>query len=220
MATVSNVYAKTYQDYLEQLGKLDLQSRGPKLGVTVDWDEVTITMFGRPYQVSPRGITDWSGRQPTLDLCVILARYLILCPEVQPMAKDWATFRGLRDTGPLTVYFSSDVERAIAQLFTGDLARLGEAGRLLEGALRIWRPTTTCPWSSRPCPGCRFFCCSMPKMKSFRPNVQCFLNAGPKPIWMPNVWPCWAGTCIRLSRGLQAPWPGIESNEAGPSPNG
>ena len=133
MATVSNVYAKTYQDYLEQLGKLDLQSRGPKLGVTVDRDEVTITMFGRPYQVSPRGITDWSGRQPTLDLCVILARYLILCPEVQPMAKDWATFRGLRDTGPLTVYFSSDVERAIAQLFTGDLLGLGEAGRLLGG---------------------------------------------------------------------------------------
>ncbi len=43
------------------------------------------------------------------------------------------SFRDLKDAGPLTTYFSHDVERAIAQKFSGRLDDLKEASKALGG---------------------------------------------------------------------------------------
>ena len=121
MPTVNPVFEKTYKDYLKQIAAIDPTSIEQILGVRVEGREITIPLFGIPHKVSEKGIVDPSGRQPSLDICVILCRYILLCPGVEPKAQEWVSFRDFKDSGPLTVFFLNDVERAIANCLTGNL---------------------------------------------------------------------------------------------------
>jgi hypothetical protein len=127
------IYEQTYTNYLAQLEGLDLASVGEKLGCDVERNEVLIPLFGKPHRVSEKGILDPSGKQPAFDQCVILCKYLLLCPDVPPKNYEWVSYRGLKDSGPLTKYFSNDVERAIAEYFKGTVNRLAEASKALGG---------------------------------------------------------------------------------------
>ena len=133
MTTKETVFERTYEDYLAQVSGIDFNSVKQKLGVEVERNEVMIPLFGKPHKVSENGITDPSGKQPTLDICVILCKYLLLCPDVFPKEKEWVSFRGLKDSGPLTKYFANDVERAISTYFTGRLGEMEEASKILGG---------------------------------------------------------------------------------------
>ena len=133
MTTKNPVFEKTYKDYLAQVAGIDLKQIEQKLGVEVQGNDVTIPLFGKPHKVSETGITDPSGKQPYLDICVILCKYLLLCPEINPKEKEWVCFRDLKDSGPLTTYFANDVERAISGYFSGRLNDMKEACKTLSG---------------------------------------------------------------------------------------
>ncbi|UCF82763.1 MAG: DUF3786 domain-containing protein [Desulfobacteraceae bacterium] len=133
MTNKASIFEKTYKDYIAQVAGIDLKSIEQKLGVQVEGNEITIPFFRKPHKVSESGITDPSGEQPSLDICVILCKYLLLCPEdVYPKEK-WVSFRDFKDSGPLTSYFANDVERAIATYFAGRLDDLKEASKTLAG---------------------------------------------------------------------------------------
>ncbi|MBW2606200.1 MAG: DUF3786 domain-containing protein [Deltaproteobacteria bacterium] len=112
---------------------MDFNSVKQKLGVEVEKDKIIIPLFGRPHKVSGADISDPSGKQPMLDICVILCKYILLCPQIPPKEKDWVSFRDLKDSGPLTSYFANDVGRAIAVHFNGRLSDMKNAGRTLKG---------------------------------------------------------------------------------------
>ena len=133
MTTKQTVYEKTYEDYLAQIGEIDLRCVEQSLGVKVEGSEIVIPLFGQSYRVSENGIADTSGKKPTLDVCVILCKYLLLCPDVFPKKSEWVSFRGLKDSGPLTAYFANDVERAIAKYFAGNLDGIKKASKALRG---------------------------------------------------------------------------------------
>ncbi|MCD4717176.1 MAG: DUF3786 domain-containing protein [Desulfobacterales bacterium] len=133
MTTKDSVFEKTYKDYIAQVAEIDLGSIKQKLGVEIEGDETIIPLFGKPHKVSKSGITDPSGKQPSLDICVICCKYLLLCPDIYPTEKEWVSFRGLKDSGPLTVYFANDVERAISGYFAGRLNDMKEACKRLGG---------------------------------------------------------------------------------------
>ena len=133
MIDKSSIFEKIYKDYLGQIAKLDFLSIEKELGVQVDGNEVVIPIFGKPHRVSKRGIADPSGKQPSFDICVILCKYLLLCPVCHPKNKDWLSYRDLKDSGPLTSYFANDVERAIAVYYTERVGDLKEASRKLGG---------------------------------------------------------------------------------------
>lgn len=119
MSEKTSIFEKTYQDYLLRIADLDFSSLKQPLGVTLYGNGVVIPLFGEAYQVSEKGIADPFGRQPSLDICVVLCKYLLLCPSASPQGRDWVSYRDLKDSGPLTVYFLNDVERAIADHFAG-----------------------------------------------------------------------------------------------------
>jgi hypothetical protein len=125
------IFEKTYTNYLAQLEGLDWASVGEKLGCHVENHEILIPMFGKPHRVSDKGIVDPSGNQPPFDQCVILCKYLLLCPDDPPKGYEWVSYRGLKDSGPLTKYFAHDVERAIVEYFKGRVHRLAEASEVL-----------------------------------------------------------------------------------------
>ena len=127
------IYEMTYRNYLAQIEGLGLASVGEKLGCEVERNEVLIPLFGKPHRVSEKGILDASGKQPSFEQCVILCKYLLLCPDVVPKDHEWVSYRGLKDSGPLTKYFAHDVERAIAEYFKGRVGALAQASEALGG---------------------------------------------------------------------------------------
>jgi hypothetical protein len=129
MTAKASVFEKTYEDYISQVAGIDFRSVEQPLGGQAQRGGIMIPLFGEFYQVSENGIADLFGNQPPLDVCVILCKYLLLCPAVTPHEKDWVSYRDLKNSGPLTVYFLNDVERAIADHFTGRLDALKEACR-------------------------------------------------------------------------------------------
>ncbi len=133
MKSEASVFEKTYRDYMGRVRNVDLGVIAPRLGATIEDDQAIIPLFGMPHRVSHAGITDPSGRQPTFDTCVILCKYLLLCTDLKPAVYDWVSYRGLKDSGPLTVYFANDVEGAISEYFSGRLPELKEASGKLGG---------------------------------------------------------------------------------------
>ncbi|MEA3438094.1 MAG: DUF3786 domain-containing protein [Thermodesulfobacteriota bacterium] len=133
MTNKESVYEKTYENYLAQVGETDFNSVKQKLGVEVEKNKIIIPLFGKSYEISAAGISDTGGKQPMFDICVILCKYILLCPQISPKEKDWVSFRDLKDSGPLTSYFVNDVERAIATQFNGKLGDMKNAGRIVKG---------------------------------------------------------------------------------------
>jgi hypothetical protein len=133
MAAQSSAFENTYDEYIGQIARIDLTSLKEELRIKTEGAGAIVPLFGVPYRVSKGGIVDPSGKRPSLDICVILCKYLLLCPDVKPTENDWVSFRDLKDAGPLTTYFSHDVERAIAEQFSGRLDDLKEASKALGG---------------------------------------------------------------------------------------
>ena len=133
MAIKETVYERTYEHYVAQLSGMDFECVEEHLGVQLAGNEIIIPFFGEAYKVSDRGIADPWGNKPTLDICVILSRYLLLCPDVHPRDDEWVSFRDLKDSAPLIRYFSNNVERAIAAHFVGKLRDMEEAGKRIGG---------------------------------------------------------------------------------------
>jgi hypothetical protein len=133
MPTKETVYEKTYKGYLEQLSKVDFKRVEQKLGVQIEGNEAVIPLFGKPHRVSDNGIVDSSGKRPTFAICVVLCRYLLMCPDVDPAEEEWVSFRDLKDSGPLISYFANAVEQAIATSFAGRLGEMEEASKTMGG---------------------------------------------------------------------------------------
>ena len=127
------IFEATYRDYLSRIMSVDLKGIAPLLGGRVQGEGIVISLLGIPYAISPGGIADPDGRQPSLDVCVILCQYILRLPRALPREKDWVAYTDLKDSGPLTVYFRNDVERAIARHFTGGYGALRDACQDLGG---------------------------------------------------------------------------------------
>jgi len=133
MTNKSSVFEKTYKDYIAQIATLDLKSIEQKLKIKIEGDEIVVPLFGKPHKISQKGITDPSGKQPSLDISVIIFKYLLMCPDVYPQGKEWVSYRDFKDSGPLTTYFANDVERAIVSYFAGKLSDMEKASKSLGG---------------------------------------------------------------------------------------
>ncbi len=76
----SQVFEKTYEDYLIRIAALDFNFIADTLGVKVDGEDIIVPLFSKPYRVSAQGITDSSGQKPHLSVSVILCKYLLIFP--------------------------------------------------------------------------------------------------------------------------------------------
>ena len=124
MSSDRSVFERTYEHYLERIGKIDFKAVERVLGVDAGEDTIEIPLFGTPYRISAQGISDPTEGRPSLDVCVALSRYLLMCPAEIPVGDHWVSYRDFKDTGPLTVYFENDVERAVVRHFEGKIDAL------------------------------------------------------------------------------------------------
>ena len=129
----ASVFKETYQNYLDQIGQIDLDSIAEKLGGRVEKDEMVLSFFGQPYRISSRGITDPFGKQPPMGISVVLCKYLLLCPDIPSLDKEWVSYRDFKNTAPLVHSFINHTERPIVQNYSNRLKDLAAACEKLGG---------------------------------------------------------------------------------------
>ena len=127
------VFEETYHEYLEQIATLDLPKLQDILGIDIQGDEAVIPLYHTRYRVSSSGIVDEKGKKPRLSVCVILCKYLLMCPEAIPAASGLATFKDFKDAGPLIQFFDNTVQGDVARSFGGNVAALEDACTRLGG---------------------------------------------------------------------------------------
>ena len=126
---VATVFDETYENYLSQIGELDLTALGGILGFEVKSGAAVINCFNRTYHVSHKGIRDTSGKRPNLSVSVLLCKYLLMCPDRAPREQGLVTFKDFRDAAPLVQYFRNSVQGMIEEKFRGNIGGLDRACR-------------------------------------------------------------------------------------------
>lgn len=129
----SSVFEETYTDYLARITRLDFEKIADRLGAEMDGDDLMIPVFGEPMRVSHSGITRPSGDRPNFSVCVILFKYLLLCPDHEPDGNDWVSFKDFKDSAPFAGAFFNYTEVPLAKYFTGRLKDLEAACRGIHG---------------------------------------------------------------------------------------
>ncbi len=127
------VFQQTLDHYLKEVRSLNLAALAEKLGLTRLDGQFGVRLLNRDYLITDRGFVDPSGRPVPYEGIVILSRYLLMCPEKTPSGMEPASYRDFKDSGPLTVYFSNDVENRIATHFAGGKENLARACRRIGG---------------------------------------------------------------------------------------
>ncbi|MGD9289669.1 MAG: DUF3786 domain-containing protein [Desulfobacterales bacterium] len=130
-----HVHEQTYHEYLSRIAELDLPYLAEKLGIQLDGQHVTVPFLGKLYRVSSLGISDPLNRQPHLSVCVILCKYLLMCPMIEPLAGNWMSYKDFKDAAPLIRAFENTVTQPIAATFSGRQAALETAGKKCGGYL-------------------------------------------------------------------------------------
>lgn len=128
-----SVFNETYQNYLDQIDRIDLDSRAEILGGYIEKDEMVLSFFNQPYRISSRGIADPSGKQPAMGIRVVLLKYVLLCPNIPSLDKEWVSYRDFKNTAPLVHSFVNHTERPIVRNFSNRLENLEAACKKLGG---------------------------------------------------------------------------------------
>ena len=123
----SPIFEKIYRDYLAQISGIDLKSVAERLGIDIRNDEAIIPFFGKLYRISVKGVFDLYGQRPPHSACVVLFKYLLLCPLEEPCGREWVAFRDFIDAAPFVEGFSNTSEHEIEKNFTGKLPDLEKA---------------------------------------------------------------------------------------------
>ncbi|GBC59479.1 hypothetical protein DENIS_0418 [Desulfonema ishimotonii] len=135
MSHDSEIFEKYYNDYCNRIAEIDFALIKDKIGVEHDGDQMVIRFFSSDYIISGKGISDASGRRPDYMICVILAKYILLCPDQFHRYTEWVSFKDFKRTSHFTNvnYFSSDTEQVILKHFSGKLDDLADASEKMGG---------------------------------------------------------------------------------------
>lgn len=131
----ATVFETHYEDYCRQINALDLLSIKDILGIEIRGQEAFVPFLGEEYTVSNNGIADKFGHRPDYMVCVILAKYLLLCPDAPIVNKEWSALKDFHKVSQFTNLnvFTSDAERPISKIFSGRIGALADASKKLGG---------------------------------------------------------------------------------------
>ena len=130
MTEKATVFKETYQDYLGRIQGVDLAGVAVPLGGEMTDQGLCIPFFGRPVTLGNDGVTLARGERAPFDLCIVLFKYILMCPKTAPASGAWTAYREFKDAAPLIHYFAANAEKAVAMAFSGraaDLARAAES---------------------------------------------------------------------------------------------
>lgn len=129
MPEKTEAFKKHYHNYLSQIATIDLANTAQVLGLTRVGQSFYLPLFDHFYEISKDGFWDEAGKKPHYGICVILAKYLLMCPDRPYLDPAWAAFKDFKKASHfLNVnYFRSDTENMIARAFGGRSEALEQA---------------------------------------------------------------------------------------------
>ena len=133
MSPKAEVFSETYDNYLGQIAGREFPDAEEMLGIKTDGADLIIQFLGKPYRVSPQSVSNALGKRPNFSICIILFKYLLMCPSYPPQGSDWVPFRQFKDARPLLTYFRDNVEQTIAKSFAGKSDTLVKASQSIGG---------------------------------------------------------------------------------------
>lgn len=136
MKEPNQIFEINYESYLRQLDDADLSLCESILGITVDEENRTaqIPFFKKLYRVSRFGVVDDRDKRPDYGTCVVLLKYLLMCPKQVPTGTDWVTYRDFKDSGQTQIAgLSSYTSQAISKQYAGNLSGLEAAVHVMGG---------------------------------------------------------------------------------------
>jgi hypothetical protein len=96
MAQRSKIFEEHYKDYCRQIASVDLASIKDRLDIQIENSIAQIPFFNQTYQVSSHGIFTMDNEKADYVTCVILAKYILRCPDQLYLDGDWCTFRDFK----------------------------------------------------------------------------------------------------------------------------
>lgn len=131
----NNVFEKTYNEYLTKLKKLDLPELASKLHLKESGDGVLVSLLGEEYRVSSAGIIDSNGIRAEYEECIVIFKYLLMCPEHIPTDTAWVAYHSFKNAQPLLHYFTRETTKPIEESFSGNMKLLERVIKELGGVV-------------------------------------------------------------------------------------
>lgn len=131
----TTIFETHYENYCRQIAEIDFLSIKGTLDIKLSGNDAIVPFFGETYIVSKTGIADESGNRPDYGICVILSKYLLLCPDAPVANEEWSTLKDFHKNSQFTNLnvFTSDAERPIIKIFSGRIDVLLNASQKLDG---------------------------------------------------------------------------------------
>lgn len=124
------VFKKTYRNYLKEIGNLDLNRIAPLLGGVFVDSAIELVFFDGKYSISAEGIFDEDEREAPFSEAVVLSKYLLMCPDKEPVDTEWVGYNSFKDAAPFAEAFRNNVEKQLACHFEGKAELLKEVCNL------------------------------------------------------------------------------------------
>lgn len=123
----SEVFARTYEDYLRQICRIDFLAKADILGLEREDDTLIIPIYNRLYRFDSSGIKSSDEKELSPSLRVMICKYILTCPMV-PMAMNntLQPYREFKDAAPLVSHFATNTSQLLETVFSGKLSTLRE----------------------------------------------------------------------------------------------
>lgn len=136
MVQKAEIFKKNYDDYCAQIAKIDFVSVKDKLGLEQDGDQMNLRFANELYSFSGNQIKDSSGNRPGYAICVVLFKYILLCPDPAPYDANWVSFKDFKTAshmGNMSLY-ASETELLVQEKYSGRLNILASACEKIGGS--------------------------------------------------------------------------------------
>ncbi len=138
MTEPNKIFRQTVHNYLDKVSTIDLDTIAKKLGIRnlenkSREDQFLISVFNNRFSIGEKGFYTGSKNKASYEIIIVLCKYILMCPDEPPKCDDLVSFRDFKDSGPLTVYFSNEVENKINTSFATKLLDLELASKAIGG---------------------------------------------------------------------------------------
>ncbi len=138
MVQRAEIFEEHYRDYCRQIASVDFESIKERLGIQIKNNIAHIPFFNQTYQVSGQGIFNMDNEKADYVTCVVLAKYVLLCPDQLYQDEDWCTFRDFKKESHVTNanFFNTGTTGKIKTHFSSRLTDLKAASGKMNGTLQ------------------------------------------------------------------------------------
>ncbi|MFT5698954.1 MAG: hypothetical protein ACI8ZB_001810 [Desulforhopalus sp.] len=123
----SEVFARTYQEYLCQIRQIDFLAKADILGLEKQDDSLLIPVYNTLYRFDHNGIETTDSKELSPALQVIVCKYILTCPlELKASNSQLQPYREFKDAAPLVTHFTTNTSHLLETVFAGKLPALKE----------------------------------------------------------------------------------------------